>query len=112
LPLIVASFQKEYGIRLKDEDDMTWGEFIDLLVGLGGDTALGRIVQVRTETNGEIIKNWPAELKKINADWQYKRKRIEARSKTLEDRDSFLASLSAGFRGMSAKPKVEMIKKK
>ena len=46
--LIVSSFQSEYGIRLSRElpAGMKWDEFRDLLVGLGPDTALGRIVSI------------------------------------------------------------------
>ena len=49
--LVVSSFQSQYGIRLFRElpAGMKWEEFRDLLVGIGPDTALGRIVSIRAE---------------------------------------------------------------
>ena len=35
---------------------MPWDEFVDLAAGLRPDTALGRIVQIRTETDEEMLK--------------------------------------------------------
>ena len=56
--LIVSSFQSEYGIRLSRElpAGMKWDEFRDMLVGLGPDTALGRIVSDRAEDRKQMAK--------------------------------------------------------
>ena len=37
---------------------MKWEEFRDLLVGIGPDTALGRVVAIRAETDQKIIKKF------------------------------------------------------
>ena len=58
--LVVSSFQSQYGIRLSRElpAGMKWEEFRDLLVGIGPDTALGRIVSIRAEDRKEILENF------------------------------------------------------
>lgn len=80
--LIVASFQKEYGIRLSQElDGMKWKEFSMLLNGLGSDTPLGRIVAIRSEDNAEAVKKMTPDQKRLRNDW---RKRQAARKSDAE----------------------------
>lgn len=67
-PLIEASFLEQYGLRLS-EVDMSWREFSDLLSCLSADTALGRIVAIRSETDGEVIKNFTKGQKEIREEW-------------------------------------------
>ena len=67
-PLIEASFLEQYGLRLS-EVDMSWREFSDLLSCLSADTALGRIVAIRSETDGEVLKNFTKGQKEIRAEW-------------------------------------------
>lgn len=73
--LIVSSFQSEYGVRVYSEDfkNMKWDEFASLLNGLSADSPLGRLVQIRTETDKEVIKNFTLHQRKIYNDWQTKR---------------------------------------
>jgi hypothetical protein len=71
-PLIEASFAQQYGIRLRVEDDMSWNEFINLLSGINGDTPLGRIVAIRSETDPTAIKNFTKEEKRIYNKWRHK----------------------------------------
>lgn len=61
--LVVSSFQSQYGIRLSRElpAGMKWEEFRDLLVGIGPDTALGRVVAIRAEDRKEILENFTPE---------------------------------------------------
>lgn len=47
-------------------------EFKDLLSGLGPDTALGRVVQIRAESDSERLKQFSKEQRKIHSDWQEK----------------------------------------
>lgn len=49
---------------------MSWGEFCVLLSGLDGKTPLGRIVQIRAETDRDVIKRFTPEEKRIRRDWQ------------------------------------------
>ena len=68
--LIEASFAKQYGIRLRNEQDMTWSEFATLLSGLMPDTPLGQIISIRAEKDKEIIKRFTKEQKRIQSDWK------------------------------------------
>ena len=68
-PLIEASFLEQYGIRL-NETDMSWREFSDLLSCLSANTALGRVVAIRSETDAEILKSFTKGQKEIREEWQ------------------------------------------
>ena len=67
-PLIEASFLEQYGIRLS-ETNMSWREFSDLLSCLSADTALGRVVAIRSETDGELLKKFTKGQKEIREEW-------------------------------------------
>lgn len=72
--LVISSFQTQYGIRLSRElRGMKWNEFRDLLVGLGPETPLGRIVAVRSEEDKEILKYFSKEQHRIRNQWRSKR---------------------------------------
>lgn len=68
-PLIEASFLKQYGIRIRKEDDMSYEEFCNLLSGIMHDTPLGQMVSIRAEKDPEVIKNFTKEQKRIRNDW-------------------------------------------
>lgn len=70
--LIEASFAKQYGIRLRSEDDMSWLEFCSLLSGIMYDTPLGRIVAIRSEKDLKVIKDFTKEEKEIRNKWLLK----------------------------------------
>ena len=78
-PLIEASFLEQYGIRL-NETDMSWREFSDLLACLSADTALGRIVAIRSEDDAEILKNFTKGQKEIREEWrrEHRKEQTEA----------------------------------
>ena len=46
---IEASFLKQYGIRLREDDNMSYSEFCSLLSNIMPDTPLGQIVSIRAE---------------------------------------------------------------
>lgn len=48
---------------------MPWGEFATLLSQLNTKTPLGQIIQVRSETDNDRLKNYTPEMKKIRRDW-------------------------------------------
>lgn len=52
---------------------MSWSEFVNLLIGLNADTALGRIVQIRSEKNHERIKNFNESQRRIRNEWIIRR---------------------------------------
>lgn len=72
---------------------MKWGEFQDLLVGLGPDTALGRIVAIRAEENKEILKNFTKEQKRIRCQWRNR----HAKSVPQKDMMKILEQLKTAF---------------
>ena len=67
--LIESSFAEQYGIRLRKESDMSWGEFCTLLSGINEKTALGKIVSIRAEKDPKIIKEFSKEQKRIRNEW-------------------------------------------
>lgn len=97
--LILASFQSQYGIRLSKElpSGMKWGEFRDLLVGLGPDTALGRIVSIRAEEDKEVLKHFTKEQKRIRDEWRNRR----AKKTSMDDMMHMLNSLLGAFVNMA-----------
>lgn len=68
--LIEASFASEYNIRLKVVDNLSSDEFFHLLAGLTEESALGKIVSIRSEQNPDIIKKYNKFQRKIYDDWQ------------------------------------------
>lgn len=71
--MIEASFAKQYGIRLRNEDDMSWSEFCSLLSGIMHDTPLGRIVAIRSERDPKVIKEFTKDEIRIRNEWLIKR---------------------------------------
>lgn len=68
--LIEASFASQYGIRLRSEMDMSWGEFCTLLAGILPDTPLGKVTNIRAENDKEVLKNFTQEQHKIRNAWR------------------------------------------
>lgn len=52
---------------------MKWDEFRDLLVGIGPETPLGRIVAIRAEEDEEMLKHFTKEQHRIRNEWRNKR---------------------------------------
>lgn len=70
--LIDASFTAQYGIRLRNEPDMSWDEFCTLLSGIMPKTPFGQIISIRSEEDEEILKNFTKEQHKIRNEWRNK----------------------------------------
>lgn len=68
--LIEASFTAQYGIRLRSENDMSWGEFSTLLAGIMPETPLGQVVNIRSENDKDMLKNFTKEQHKIRNEWR------------------------------------------
>lgn len=96
--LIQSSFLSQYGIRLsRDLRGMKWDEFQALLSGTGPDTALGRVVSIRSEKNKDVINHFSPEHRRIHSEWQ---KRI-AKNKTQEEHENFLETMKNAFVAMA-----------
>ena len=91
--LIEASFAQQYGIRLRKEEDMPWGEFTTLLGGLNGETPLGHIVSIRSERDSEKIKKFSPQERKIRNEWRTRHRKI------ITDAAEYNSAMS-GFRDM------------
>lgn len=72
---------------------MTWDEFATLLGGLNGETPLGHIVSIRSETDKEKLKKFTPEEKKIRNDWR--RRHCEV----ITDKEKYSAAMN-GFAAM------------
>lgn len=100
--LIEASFAQQYGIRLRREE-LQWSEFTALLSGLNEKTPLGKIVAIRSETDGEMLKHFSKEQRKIRNDWLVRlaKKRAEenpesVRSEIMEIQNIFKQAFGGG----------------
>ncbi len=100
--LISASFQSQYGIRLsRDLKGMKWSEFKSLLVGIGQDTPLGRIVSIRSENDKEILKHFTKEQRRIRSEWRNKQAKNVSKQETMEFVEQMkqaLISMAGGVR--------------
>ena len=67
----------QYGLRLstKEFESVSWDEFRALLSGLSPDTALGRVVAIRTETDTDAIKHFTKDQRRLYDAWQERRAR-------------------------------------
>lgn len=96
--LIVSSFQSQYGIRLSREaGSMQWDEFRDLLSGLGPDTALMRVVSIRSEEDPDILKHFTPAQRQIRSQWRNR----QAKTKKPQDTAAFLAQMQRVFAKMA-----------
>ena len=68
--MIEASLAKQYGIRIRQQQDMSWTEFCTLVSGLMPDTPLGQIVTIRAEKDPKVIKKFTSDQKRIYNDWK------------------------------------------
>lgn len=70
--LIVSSFLSQYGLRIrtKEFETVSWDEFKALIAGLAPETALGRVVSIRSETNQDTIKYFTPDQRRIYDRWR------------------------------------------
>ena len=76
---------------------MPWEEFRQMLIGISPDTALGRIVAIRSEDYMEILKHFTKDQKRIRSEWRNR----QAKAVSVEDRDEFLESMRQAFLKMA-----------
>lgn len=53
----------------QEYETISWLEYKHLLVGINGDTALGQVVQIRSETDRKKINEMTKHEKKIRQEW-------------------------------------------
>lgn len=86
---------------------MSWDEFKNLLAGIGPDTALGRVITIRSEDQAETLKYFSQGQHKIRDDW---RRRENERRAAFQERhrtrkNDPYQGLSAMFNGLFGKKK-------
>ena len=59
---------------------MSWREFSDLLSCLSADTALGRVVTIRSEDDAEVLKNFTKGQKEIREEWLRNNRKEQAKA--------------------------------
>ena len=60
---------------MSDIKKMRWSGFRSLLVGIGPDTVLGRIVSIRSEEDRDILKNFTKDQMRIRNEWRLRHTR-------------------------------------
>lgn len=64
---------------------MKWNEFKALLIGIGSETPLGRIVSIRAEEDEEVLKHFTKDQHRIRNEWKSKRAKELAKRMTESD---------------------------
>ena len=80
---------------------MKWDEFRDLLIGIGPDTALGRVVEIRAEDQKEILENFTPEQHRIRNAWRRKHARGLAKTVSKEEMDMAMDGIKNMFLSMA-----------
>lgn len=100
--LIISSFLSQYGLRIrtKEFESVSWDEFKSLLAGMAPETALGRMVAIRSETDKDVIKHFTREQKRIYDDWRNRKaERTRQEPQTYELQMNYLESMMAAICG-------------
>lgn len=97
--LIESSLAKQYGIRIRNEKDMSWTEFCSLVSGLMPDTPLGQIVSIRSEKDQKTIKSFTSDQRRIYREWKLKTasKRLDTPEKLNKDMNELSKMLASIF---------------
>lgn len=100
--LIISSFLSQYGLRIrtKEFESVSWDEFKSLLAGMAPETALGRMVAIRSETDKDVIKHFTREQKRIYDDWRNRAaERTRQEPHIYEQQMDYLESMVAAICG-------------
>lgn len=76
---------------------MKWDEFRDLLVGISPDTALGRIVAIRSEEDKDMLKHFSKDQKRIRQEWRSRK----AKTVTPQQMEQVLEGFKRAFISMA-----------
>lgn len=96
--LIESSLATQYGVRLRQEPDISYAEWARLVSGLMPETPLGRVVQIRMETDQKVIAKYGEYERKVRADWnkfKHSQQTPEQSAKAIEDLQTMLKNLFA-----------------
>lgn len=76
---------------------MSYAEFSYLLIGLSGETPLGRIVSIRAENDPKMLKEFTPEQRRIRQEYRTKL----AKKQSKKDVDAVLSDLQKAFVAMA-----------
>lgn len=76
---------------------MKWDEFCSLLRGLSPESALGRIVQIRAESDPDILKQYTPHQTKIREEWLAKTLDRKPDAQLIAERDRMLEIWKRAF---------------
>lgn len=76
---------------------MKWDEFRDLLKGISPDTALGRIVSIRSEKRKEVLEHFTKDQHRIRNDWKARRAKELAKEMSEADMNAVMESFKRAF---------------
>lgn len=68
--LIEQSIAKQYHILPSEQEDLSYSDWSKLVSGLMNDTPLGRVIEIRSEDDVEIIKDMNSDQLAIRRKWQ------------------------------------------
>ena len=94
--LIESSLATQYGIRLRQEPDISYAEWARLVSGLMPETPLGRVVQIRMEKDPKVISKFGEYERKVRADWskfKYSQQTPEQAEHSVEQLQDMLKNL-------------------
>lgn len=80
---------------------MSWEEFRQMLIGISPDTALGRIVAIRSEDRKEYLENFSPEQHRIRNEWMSKHAAFIREHTSKEAMDAQLDAIRMGFLRMA-----------
>lgn len=97
--MIEASFAMQYPQKDLYDEIMDWKEFTTLLSGIMPETPLGKIISIRSESDGDILERFTPEQHRIRNEWNNRQfqKKIESMSK-----EEVMKQVQAMFRSMAA----------
>lgn len=73
---------------------MPWDEFCSYLTGIMPDTPLGNVIQIRSETDKNVLKNFTKEQKQIRNEWQSRQ------AKAIDTKDMEYKDIMNSFKDM------------
>lgn len=76
---------------------MKWDEFRDLLKGISPDTALGRIVSIRSEERKEVLEHFTKDQHRIRNEWKARRAKELAKEMSEADMNAVMESFKRAF---------------
>lgn len=80
---------------------MPWKEFRQLLIGIGPDTPLGRVVSIRSEDRKEFLENFSPDQHRIRNEWLPKHMKFIEEHTSKEAVKVQLNEIKMGFMSMA-----------